>query len=263
MAYDLVGRTSRGNSARSHPDGRFHLLGQLPWEQRPVDLSPDGGVLIVNLRFGVLALIDLPDGDPVPLADPPGDVVAASFSPDGQRLALLYLGGSGVRIALRSVRGTDDQIILVDPRGGHSLESSVAWSPDGDALAVTWLGDGGTRSVDDDECVTTVLDIDGTPRCEPAWMTLLLPGGRTSWTRHGLSVLNQDTWQLVALAGEPAPEEDPNDGPVSRAVNGSRILSRGDGTCVVVSVDGTSRQRLETPNSDQLGDICISDLFER
>ena len=88
MAYDLVGQTSSGIWARSHPDGRFHLLQQLPWQQRPVDLSPDGRMLVINVRFGVLALVDLPDGEPVPLAEPPGDVVAASFSPDGQRLAL-------------------------------------------------------------------------------------------------------------------------------------------------------------------------------
>ena len=68
MPYDLAILTEVGEAlwVRAAGQARVQRLAQLPQVQM-LDLSPDGRTLIVELSHGLLALVDLPDGDPRPL----------------------------------------------------------------------------------------------------------------------------------------------------------------------------------------------------
>lgn len=268
MAYDLVTRTNKALWARSSVDAHWQQLTQVPRQARPVDLSPDGTRLVISVGSGVLGLVDLPDGEVQPLKHPPGRVVTASFSPDGERLALLFVeDGIGVALSIRPVGDGDDRVIWREA-AGHSNESALAWSPSAHAIAVTRYvsseqHDFDDKASDDYEPATIVLNLDGTPRGESAFMAVLTPTNRTAWTRHGLSVMDWDTDQLVSLAGEPIPREESAWQPRCRTAAGSMIPYRGDGSSVVIDSAGVQISRIDSPDGTQLGDICISDLFEK
>jgi Tol biopolymer transport system component len=83
-----------------------------------------------------LGIINLSDGTPVPLELPAPSRGHAGFvdlSPDGSRLAFVYVGGSSCNVFVVNVDGTDYRQ-LTDSQE-KVLASYPSWSPNGDKLA--------------------------------------------------------------------------------------------------------------------------------
>jgi len=167
--------------------------------------SPDGKLLsFISDRSGrrQIWLLDLEGGEPFPAPSLPGDVTAASFSPDGRRIAAVLMGDTQKRdVARRGWRRVDriryradgagylddmPQLWLIDLASadtraltdGSGWVAAPAWSPDGTRLAFA----GEHRTIADSlwhtELWTVYVDEPGSPRkrCElggaieaPAW----------------------------------------------------------------------------------------------
>ena len=213
MPYDLTMLTEVGEVLwmRAAGQARLQRLAQLPRIQI-VDLSPDGRTLIVELSHELLALVDLPDGDPRPLTQPPGSCVKASFSPDSPQLALLHLNNRGVGVSVRSAAGNQDSLVWFDHDAGWSNESAIAWSPSGSALAITWFGHDGQQ-----EPSTMVIDVGGTKIGDLQTASILSPSNRSAWNHAGLHVADLLHMNLVAIGDQDAPRETEEAGLLTRS----------------------------------------------
>jgi hypothetical protein len=107
------------------PDGRALAYSAVPMPMR----DPYNDVAAESRQTGVLVLVDLSTGRHSTLGVTP--VVAASFAPDGRRIAVQT--GPSVRI----VDLTGREVRAVDLPAEHVLTTNAAWSPDGRLLAAT------------------------------------------------------------------------------------------------------------------------------
>lgn len=269
MTYDAAVMTGLGEGLWVRRAGRseFQRVSLMPRkalrENRRVlvDLSPDGRIAVVEVRFGVLALIELPDGEAVPLAQPPGRCHTASFSPDGAWLAVMYTDRLGVGVAVRAAAGDDDRIVWHDAGAGSDNESSIAWEPSGDALAITWYGHD-----DEDDSSTVIVGLDGQQQAEPRLAAHLYPANRGAWNRQGLFVADMNTFEFLTLAGRGPDAEAPTRRLVrTRTHNGLRLIADDDRghTCPVIDSAGVEAMPpLAIPRGEQISGVRVSDLFD-
>lgn len=277
MTYDAAVMTGTGEGLWLRRAGRsqFERVSLLPRESLRgnrrflVDLSPDGRIAAVEVRHGVLALIDLPDGEAVPLAHPLGSCHTASFSPDGAWLAVLYTDQLGVGVAVRAAAGDADRIVWYDAGAGSDNESCIAWEPSGDALAITWYGHD-----NEDDSSTVVVGLDGRQHTDPRLGVILHPTNRSAWNNQGLFAvdMNADVGfgadARVALVGDVPPAEAPTQRLVlTRSRIGLRLTAAGTPeqghNCPVVDAAGDEAMPpLALPYGEQTSGVRVSDLFD-
>ncbi|GAA1501318.1 hypothetical protein GCM10009827_010170 [Dactylosporangium maewongense] len=108
------------------PDGRTLAYSAVPMPMG----DPYNSTLGESRRTGVLTLVDLPTGRHRTLSGVT-PVFAASFAPDGQRIAVQ----TGPQVQIVDLDGTVAR--TVDLPAEHILTMNAAWSPDGRLLAAT------------------------------------------------------------------------------------------------------------------------------
>lgn len=109
----------------------------------PLSVSPDGmyfAEMATGMALGNLSIRDVATGEARNLtsAQLPQAVLAAVFSPDGERIGYAWQNEEGyVDIRVVEVNGSESRVLYRDPNVRYTVPK--AWSPDGQHLLVVQL----------------------------------------------------------------------------------------------------------------------------
>ncbi|MEV0273620.1 hypothetical protein AB0H43_33025 [Hamadaea sp. NPDC050747] len=204
------------------PDGRQVAYSSAPL---PEDMSAGNSIEFQNAQLGTLSVVDLTTGavTAVPGYQP---VVAASFSPDGRRLAIQ----AKRKISIITLGG--GSAVPVDLPGEWGMAPQNAWSPDGTRLATTTWRTDSWQTLDGGTASAYVVD---------------------SWYGYGLVDLATGTHRQLNASTDTFLGWRDRDHAIVFAPSG---LDNGDDEIAEVALDGGARTRLtgfDTGKTCELG----------